>query len=114
MIDLHLQECNFAKSGLIKLTHKEAEKLSKQIPAWILLEEQSVMKLKRDYNFNDFVGALAFTNQLGKLAEDQNHHPQMLIEWGRVTLTWWSHNLKGLHRNDYIMAAKTDLLFQSY
>ncbi|HKM77940.1 MAG TPA: 4a-hydroxytetrahydrobiopterin dehydratase, partial [Candidatus Bathyarchaeia archaeon] len=52
-----------------------------------------------------------FTNQVGKIAQAQSHHPVLVTEWGRVTVTWWTHKIKGLHRNDFIMAAKTDQIY---
>jgi len=55
---------------------------------------------------------MTFTNQVGEIAEAQGHHPAILTEWGKVTVTWWTHKIKGLHRNDFIMAAKTDRLNQ--
>ena len=55
--------------------------------------------------------ALEFTNQVGELAEQEDHHPSILTEWGRVTVTWWTHAVSGLHVNDFISAAKTDQLF---
>jgi 4a-hydroxytetrahydrobiopterin dehydratase len=64
--------------------------------------------LEKVYAFPDFAKALAFTNRVGELAESENHHPAILTEWGRVTITWWTHKIKGLHRNDFIMAARTD------
>jgi 4a-hydroxytetrahydrobiopterin dehydratase len=62
------------------------------------------------FTFNDFAGALAFTNRVGALAEAEGHHPAILTEWGKVTVTWWTHAISGLHRNDFIAAAKTDAL----
>ncbi len=64
------------------------------------------------FKFKNFVQSLEFTNQVGALAEAEGHHPALLTEWGRVTVTWWTHKIKGLHRNDFIMAAKTDQLFR--
>ena len=62
-------------------------------------------------SFPTFVDALAFTNKVGALAEEEGHHPALLTEWGKVSVTWWTHKIRGLHRNDFIMAAKTDLLY---
>ena len=62
------------------------------------------------YPFPDFAQALAFTQKVGELAEEERHHPALLTEWGRVTVAWWTHKIRGLHRNDFIMAAKTDRL----
>jgi 4a-hydroxytetrahydrobiopterin dehydratase len=64
----------------------------------------------RRFRFKNFAQALAFTNQVGKIAEEQGHHPNILTEWGQVTVEWWTHVIQGLHQNDFIMAAKTDQL----
>ncbi|MCA1789661.1 MAG: 4a-hydroxytetrahydrobiopterin dehydratase [Thioalkalivibrio sp.] len=69
-----------------------------------------IRQLERVFNCDNFADALVFTNKVGELAESAGHHPAILTEWGRVTVTWWSHKIRGLHRNDYIMAAKTDAL----
>ena len=63
------------------------------------------------FTFGSFAEALAFTDAVGALAEAEGHHPAILTEWGRVTVTWWTHAIKGLHRNDFIMAARTDELY---
>ena len=68
------------------------------------------MQLQRVYSFKNFKLALAFSNQVGDLAEAVFHHPSILTEWGKVTVTWWTHTIHGLHHNDFIMAAKTDTL----
>ena len=70
-----------------------------------------IMQLERVFVFDNFVDALEFTKRVGQLAEAEGHHPALLTEWGRVTVTWWSHKIRGLHRNDFIMAARTDQLF---
>jgi 4a-hydroxytetrahydrobiopterin dehydratase len=66
------------------------------------------MQLEKQYRFDDFQQALAFTQTVGEIAEAEGHHPALLTEWGKVTVTWWSHEMRGLHRNDFIMAARTD------
>ena len=68
------------------------------------------MQLERCYAFPDFAQALAFTDKVGELAESEGRHPSLITEWGNVTVTWWIRKIKGLHRNDLIMAAKTDRL----
>jgi 4a-hydroxytetrahydrobiopterin dehydratase len=68
------------------------------------------MQLEKRFEFPDFAGALAFTNKVGEIAEEEGHHPKLTTEWGSVVVTWWSHKIGGLHRNDFIMAAKTDKL----
>ena len=69
-----------------------------------------IKRLRRAFKFKDFREAMQFTNRVGELAEQEDHHPAILTEWGKVTVTWWTHKIKGLHRNDFIMAAKTDSL----
>lgn len=75
-----------------------------------MLDVDNTPRLERVFKFNDFAAALAFTNKVGALAEEQDHHPLIITEWGRVTIQWWTHVIKGLHRNDFIMAARVDLL----
>ena len=74
-------------------------------------EREGIPQLERVYAFRNFTQALAFTNTVAALAEEEGHHPALLTEWGRVTVTWWTHKIRGLHRNDFIMAAKTDALY---
>ena len=69
-------------------------------------------RLRRVFSFDDFAQALEFTNRVGALAEEEGHHPALLTEWGRTTVTWWTHKIRGLHRNDFVMAAKTAVLYQ--
>jgi 4a-hydroxytetrahydrobiopterin dehydratase len=72
--------------------------------------EDGIERLRRVFRFEDFAQALAFTDAVGKIAEDANHHPALLTEWGRVTVTWWTHVKRGLTRNDFALASKTDEL----
>ena len=64
--------------------------------------------LERSFKFKNFSQALEFANKVGAAAEEEDHHPLIVTEWGRVTLQWWTHTIGGLHKNDFIMAAKTD------
>ena len=75
-----------------------------------LMEREGVKRLERVFGFRNFTEALRFTNRVGALAEDEGHHPAILTEWGRVTVTLWTHKIRGLHRNDFVMAAKIDYL----
>jgi 4a-hydroxytetrahydrobiopterin dehydratase len=88
----------------------EIDELRRDVSAWQLLERDGIARLERVFHFPNFANALGFTNQVGALAEAEGHHPALLTEWGRVTVTWWTHKIRGLHRNDFIMAAKTDVL----
>jgi 4a-hydroxytetrahydrobiopterin dehydratase len=82
-----------------------------QIPAWSLVERDGVTRLERVFTFPDFREALGFTNAIGAIAEQQGHHPALTTEWGRVTVAWWTHAIDGLHRNDFVMAARTDAAY---
>jgi 4a-hydroxytetrahydrobiopterin dehydratase len=82
--------------------------LHPSVPEWQVLEVDGIPRLQRTFKFKNFVQALDFTNKVGELAEAEDHHPALLTEWGKVTVAWWTHKIKGLHRNDFIMAAKTD------
>jgi 4a-hydroxytetrahydrobiopterin dehydratase len=90
------------------MAKNEIEQFKPQIPEWVLEEQTGIQRLERAFTFKNFAQALRFTNQVGTLAEAEGHHPTILLEWGRVTITWWTHNVQGLHLNDFIMAAKTD------
>jgi 4a-hydroxytetrahydrobiopterin dehydratase len=92
------------------VTEVEVADLKRQIPDWQLVERDGVAQLERTFHVLTFADALAFTNRVGALAEEEGHHPALLTEWGQVTVTWWTHKIRGLHRNDFIMAAKTDAL----
>ncbi|MGB2246745.1 MAG: 4a-hydroxytetrahydrobiopterin dehydratase [Alcanivorax sediminis] len=110
MSTLNNQACEACRADAPEVTEQEKESLFPQIPKWIQVEEDGVEKLQRHYSFRNFEQALAFTNQVGQLAEREGHHPAILTEYGKVTVTWWTHKIGGLHRNDFICAAKTDLL----
>ncbi len=94
-------------------TADEIAELQPQVPDWDLVEIDGLKRLRRVFAADDFAQALEFTKQVGELAEREGHHPTLLTEWGRTTVTWWTHKIKGLHRNDFIMAAKTDQLYSS-
>ncbi len=81
------------------------------IPDWAIIEVNGVKQLQRVFTFNNFAEALAFTNKVGALAESEGHHPALLTEWGRVTVTWWTHSAGGVSSKDYNMAAQTDKLY---
>jgi 4a-hydroxytetrahydrobiopterin dehydratase len=94
------------------VTEAEIAELHPQVPEWEIVEQEGIKKLSRVFQFDDFAKALALTNAVGELADEQGHHPALLTEWGRTTVTWWTHKIKGLHRNDFIMAAKADELYR--
>jgi 4a-hydroxytetrahydrobiopterin dehydratase len=94
------------------VTDQEIAEFHPQVSEWRLIMEEGIRKLERVYRFPNFVRALSFTNAVGDLAEAEGHHPRLVTEWGRVTVAWWTHKIRDLHRNDFIMAAKTDRLYQ--
>jgi 4a-hydroxytetrahydrobiopterin dehydratase len=85
--------------------------LTPQVAAWHVVEVDHVLRLRRRFAFDDFAQALFFASRVGAVAEAQDHHPALLVEWGGVTVEWWTHAIGGLHRNDFVMAAKTDELY---
>jgi len=93
------------------VSDEEVAELQPQVPEWELVEIDGVKRLQRVFAFDDFAQALRFTSDVGAVAEEEQHHPALLTEWGRVTVSWWTHKIRGLHRNDFIMAAKTDELY---
>ncbi|MEN2751302.1 MULTISPECIES: 4a-hydroxytetrahydrobiopterin dehydratase [Psychrobacter] len=111
MTTLSQASCEACRIGAPTVEEGEARELLQQIPDWSLIEDNGINQLQRQYKFKNFVTAMAFANQLADIAEAEGHHPGILVEWGKATVTWWSHSIKGLHRNDFIMAAKTDSLY---
>lgn len=94
------------------MTEEEIEEMKPQVPEWDVVERDGIKRLERAFEFDDFAEALAFTNEVGEIAEEQGHHPLICTEWGEVTVTWWTHKIKGLHENDFIMAARTDEIYE--
>ncbi len=112
MAQLADERCVACRPDSPHVTDKELETLLPLVPQWKVITEGGVQKLQRAYKFDDFRGALAFTNKVGNLAEEEDHHPRILLTWGRMTVTWWTHAIKDLHRNDLIMASKCDMAFE--
>ncbi len=110
MTELLEQKCVPCTGGLPQATEAEINEYKQQIPDWDIITEKGELHLQRVYQFPDFKTALAFTNRVGEIAESEGHHPSLLTEWGKVTVTWWTHAINGLHHNDFIMAAKSDQL----
>ncbi len=100
--------CEACRAGSPLATREEVAEYMSQLAGWQILDVAGVNHLQKGYSFKNFAQALKFTNQVGAIAEEENHHPAILTEWGKVTVTWWTHKIAGLHTNDFIMAAKTD------
>ncbi|MFC0444754.1 4a-hydroxytetrahydrobiopterin dehydratase [Pseudidiomarina halophila] len=108
MSDLKEQKCEACNAEAPKVTDEELAELMREIPEWTPVTRDGVMQLEREFKFKNFKQALAFTVKIGAIAEDEAHHPTLVTEWGKVTVTWWTHSINGLHKNDFIMAARTD------
>lgn len=113
MAKLVQMKCSACRGDEPPLTDKEIEGLMPQVPEWDLVERNGIKRLERTFKFRNFAAALAFTNEVGAAAEAEGHHPVIELTWGRATVTWYTHKIKGLHQNDFIMAAKTDELYAS-
>ena len=111
MASLTQEKCEACRADAPKVSDDELAELIRAIPDWNIEVRDGIMQLEKSFSFNNFVDAIAFTNRVGELAEAEGHHPALLTEWGKTTVTWWSHKIKGLHRNDFIMSAKTDQLY---
>ncbi len=110
MPELIKKTCEACRADAPLATEAEIAEYKLQIPQWEIVERDRIRRLERAYTFDSYAGALAFTSSVGALAEHENHHPAILTEYKRVTVWWWTHKIEGLHVNDFVMAAKTDLL----
>jgi len=104
-------ECERVRAGSPAVIEPELSDYRQALSEWKVVERDGMPALERIYLFKNFKQALAFTNRVGALAELAGHHPAILTEWGRVTVTWWTHVIRNLHRNDFILAARTDQAF---
>ena len=110
MNNLTQLKCVALRREDLKLTDTEIANLQEQVHGWQIKEVDGILRLEKTFKRKNFVEALEFVNKIGVIAEEEDHHPLIVLEWGRVTVQWWSHVVKGLHKNDFIMAAKTDEL----
>ena len=111
MTTLSTERCVACRRDSPRATEAERVELGREIPVWQLVQRDGIDRLERVFTFPSFTAALDFTNRVGALAESEGHHPALLTEWGKVTVTWWTHKIRGLHRNDFVMAAKTNELY---
>ena len=111
MASLASAHCVPCRGDAPTLTQDEIADLLPQTPGWQVIERAGIPRLERVFTFPDFARALTFTDTVGALAEAEGHHPAILTEWGRVTVAWWTHAIRGLHQNDFVMAAKTSAAY---
>lgn len=112
MQDLTQMRCEACRRGAPRISEEEMARFLPQVRGWRIRERDGVRVLERSFTFRNFAEALAFTRKVGELAEAQGHHPTLVTEWGRVHVTWFTRKIRGLHRNDFIMAARTERLYE--
>lgn len=100
--------CEACSSDALALGTKEQKQLLTELDGWTIIDRDGIPQLEKQFKFKNFKLAWEFANLVAELAEEEFHHPAILLEWGKVTVTWWSHSIKGLHQNDFICAAKCD------
>jgi 4a-hydroxytetrahydrobiopterin dehydratase len=110
-MSLSERTCTACKADAPKATGEKIQQALDELLDWKLIQVNGIDQLQRAYKVKNFVEAMVLTQAIGELAEEFNHHPALLTEWGKVTVNWWTHKIKGLHENDLIMAAKTEKLF---
>ena len=108
MSQLASKTCVPCRGGVPALKGDDLEKLRREVPLWKVVNEHHIT---RTFVFPDFRQALDFVNRVGEVAEQQGHHPDILLAWGRAEVTLWTHKIDGLTESDFIMAAKTDQLY---
>ena len=110
MSELAKMKCVACRGGEPTLTDEEIVELQPDVPEWNIIEVDGVKRLERTFKLKNFIEAMALTTKVAMIAEKEDHHPLIVTEWGRVKIQWWTHKIKGLHKNDFIMAAKVDNL----
>jgi 4a-hydroxytetrahydrobiopterin dehydratase len=103
--------CEPCGKGALIISPLEKIELIVELPNWQLVTKEEVERLQRVYIFKNFLQAMEFTNKVGLLAEAYDHHPEITVKWGEVTVVWWTHSVNGLHKNDFILSSKTDELY---
>ena len=109
MNDLSSQSCEACQIDAPKVPQDQIQILLSEINGWVLIDEP-INKIQKIFSFKSYKDSVDFSNKVASLADDEDHHPQIVLEWGKVTVIWWSHKIGGLHKNDFICAAKTDKL----
>ncbi len=110
MPELIHETCIPCRNGAAPASAAEITVWLAQLPEWLIVTRDAVPRLSRSFRCKNFREALDFTNRVGAMAEAERHHPELLTAWGEVRVSWWTHKIGGLHRNDFVMAAKTDRL----
>ena len=107
MPKLNKMKCEACDGSEKRLSANEIQTLMQEVGEWSLIDDSGTQKLRRQFNTKHYKKSISFVNAIAQLAESVNHHPLLIVEYSSVTVEWWSHNINGLHKNDFIMAAKT-------
>ncbi|KJS08375.1 MAG: pterin-4-alpha-carbinolamine dehydratase [Gammaproteobacteria bacterium BRH_c0] len=105
--------CVPCRSDSPPVSQAEAQAYLQDLPHWSIISSDGIDQLLRTYSFKSYRECLGFTQQLGEMAEEADHHPKIILEWGKVSVYWWTHTIKGLHLNDFILAARSDVAYDS-
>lgn len=107
---LSKEGCEACRPDAPMLTEEQVEALLPEVPQWQVIEEEGQKRLHRVFKTKNFNEALALAHMIGAFADEVDHHPRFVVEWGSLAVTWWSHKIGGLHRNDFVCAARSDEL----
>lgn len=114
MNDLLQDKCESINENSKRLNKSEVDDFHQYASDWDIIDEDGIPHLIREFKFGDFTQALLFTDKVGSIAEEQDHHPRLVTEWGRVEVAWWTHAVEGLHKNDFLMALKVDDIYSRW
>ncbi|MBT3241371.1 MAG: 4a-hydroxytetrahydrobiopterin dehydratase [Chloroflexi bacterium] len=114
MKKLDEMNCIACRGGDPPASKAERDFYFPQIPDWQIVQVDGQERLEKTFKFKKYLEAVDFTSKIGRWAEKQDHHPAILLEWGKVTVTWWTHVVDGLHQNDFVSAAKSDTFYLDY
>ena len=114
-IDISHQQCVPCRKDSPLLSSTDIQSLhADYTPDWNVVQVEGVSHLKRVFEFKDFAQAMQFSQKIGEIADQQDHHPRIVTEWGKTTVEWWTHAINGLHQNDFIMAIKVDEIWANW
>ncbi|MDA9802497.1 4a-hydroxytetrahydrobiopterin dehydratase [Gammaproteobacteria bacterium] len=111
MTELSSQSCVACELGAPLVPNDQQLELLKNLDGW-MIDHSNISKLSKVFELNNYEQSIKFTNLIAELAESEDHHPKITLEWGKVNIEWWSHKIKGLHMNDFICAAKSDEIYK--
>ena len=109
-MSLNESKCEACTIDAPLVSNSEAEVLISELDGWVIERGSGIDQLVKTYKFSNYAESLDFSNKVADLAASEDHHPKIVLEYGSVEISWWSHKIKGLHKNDFICAAKTDLI----